>query len=179
MKFIYLIEMITTASDSIPTDNFPVNKFPLVTKKLKKKLKKVSVIRRPTLYTENLNLAKFHYTNWKHDKTPKVKILDYHYEGKPNEKKKTDHILGWNINYYINKKEAIDTIDDIDSFARMISANKLEKYKRIKYFFPDQADLIRRYKKEVIKNLKTKETNDWFYKKTSLDALEQKDKENF
>lgn len=179
MKLKDLIEMVVTTSDeSVVSLDKPYTKFPLVTKKIKKKLKKDNLIRRPIL-GEDLNLTKFHYKNWKHDKNPKVKILDYHYEGKPNEKVKTDHVLGWNVNGYENPKEAIDTIDDIDSFARMLSVNKLEKYKRVKYFFPKQAELLRRYKKEAIKNIKTKGKDEWFYKKTSLDALEQKDKENF
>ena len=177
MKFEELKEMVTLDGISGVAEKFPVYRFPLVTQNIKKKLKKRKKhLSNNFMINEGLNLVKFLYKNYKHDKHPQVMILDYHYKGKPNEKVPSDHILGWNVNSYKNKKEAIDSINDIDTFARMLSANKLEKYRRIKYFFPEQSKLIRRYKKEAIKGLREKDG--WFWKKTSLDTLEQKDKDN-
>ena len=173
MKFEEIVEMVSTDSAIGTGTEFPFYRFPLVTSHIDRMLKKK---KKKKVIKEDLNLTKFLYKNFKHDKHPQVMVLDYHYEGRPNEKKKSDHLLGWNVNGYANKKEAIDTINDIDSFARMLSADKLEKYRRIKYFFPEQAELIRRYKKEAIKGLREKDG--WFWKKTSLDTLEQKDKNN-
>ena len=177
MKFEDLKEMVSSGGIFGVGDEFPVYRFPLVTQSIKKKLKKKKkYLTNNHLMKEDLNLAKFMYKNYKHDKHPQVMILDYHYKGKPNERAPSDHVLGWNVNSYANKKEAVDSINDIDTFARMLSADKLEKYKRIKYFFPEQAELIRRYKKEAIKGLREKDG--WFWKKTSLDTLEKKDNSN-
>ena len=64
---------------------------------------------------------------------------------------KRSDVLGWNLNYFINKEYAEKAIDDIDSFARLLSGNnKLEKYERIKKLFPEQAAFIRRYNKVFI-----------------------------
>jgi hypothetical protein len=145
----------------------------LFSKPVKKRIKKLL---KKKLIFEDLNLVNFYYSNWKHDRFPKVKVLDYNYH-KENEKNKRKDLLGWNINYYKNKKEAIRTIDDIDSFARMISANNKEKYQRIKYFSPEQAKLIRRYNKNYIKMLRLKDG--FFWKKTDYKNLEEKHKNNF
>ena len=51
----------------------------------------------------------------------------------------------------------------------MLSANKEEKYKRIKYFFPEQAKFIRRYMRKHIKGLKVKDGILW--KKTDFNKL--------
>jgi hypothetical protein len=107
---------------------------------------------------EALELVKFHYSNWKHDKRPRVKVLDFRYPGRPGQKTygQRRDLLGWNINYFKNKRYARRAIDEIDSFARLLSANNKEKYRRIKYFFPQQAKYIRRYMRKHIKGLKRK-----------------------
>lgn len=143
---------------------------------IKNRIKKLIKKNNFLVFKEELNTAKFFYTNWKHDKFPQVKILDYHYT-KEGEKTPSDDLIGWNLNYYSNKEEAAKTIDDIDSFARLISADNKEKYNRIKYFFPEQEKLIRRYKKNNIKNIKEKDGLLW--KKTSLKNLEEKHKNNY
>lgn len=119
---------------------------------------------------------KFHYTNYKNNKNPKVKVLDFEYKGRKGQKTygQTDDILGYNINYFKNKKKARKSIEEIDSFARMLSANKKEKYSRMKDFYPESVKHIRRYKKEHIKNLKYKDG--WRWKKTDLNYLKKKDK---
>lgn len=172
MKISEILEMVTTANDNTA---LPAVNFNRTTKRLKKKKNKSDIMRMNFLMREDLNLAKFMYSNYKHDKHPQVMILDYNYT-KDGEKNNRKDVLGWNVNYYDNKKEAIDTINDIDSFARMLSANKQEKYKRMSYFFPEQSKLIRRYNKEHIKGIRQKDG--WFWKKTSLDTLENKDKDN-
>ena len=129
---------------------------------------------------EDAVLVKFKYDNFKQDPNPKVKVLDFEYPGQKGQKSygKRSDVLGFNVNYYENKKYAMRAIDEIDSFARLLSANKEEKYKRIKYFFPDALPLLRRYNKTYIKNLKTKNGEDWFFSKTEINDLINKDKEN-
>jgi len=107
---------------------------------------------------ESLQYIKFHYTNYKHDKRPKVKVLDHNYLGQINQKSygKRKDILGYNLNYVKNRKEAIKAIDDISNFGDMLSNNKEEKYRRIKYFFPEQSKFIRRYMKKHMKGIKEK-----------------------
>lgn len=145
-------------------------------KQIKNRIKKIIKKNSFLVFKEELNTAKFFYANWKNDKFPQVKILDYHYS-KEGEKNPSDDLIGWNLNYYSNKEEAAKTIDDIDSFARLISADNKEKYNRIKYFFPEQEKILRRYKKDKIKNLKEKDGLLW--KKTSLKNLEEKHKNNY
>jgi hypothetical protein len=115
---------------------------------------------------EDIPLVKFHYKNYKNDKNPEVLAFDNAYKGRKGQKNygEREDLLGWNLNYYKNKKEAEDTIRDIDDFASLLSKNKEEKYKRIKYFFPDQAKLIRRYQKNAIKFLRIKD-KDGLWKK--------------
>jgi len=93
---------------------------------------------------EDAVLVKFKYDNFKQDPNPKVKVLDFEYPGQKGQKSygKRSDVLGFNVNYYENKKYAMRAIDEIDSFARLLSANKEEKYKRIKYFFPDALPLL-------------------------------------
>lgn len=166
MKLKDIIEMVTTSNMS--GDELPAVMF----QKKKKKKKKFVELK------EELVNSKFYYTNWKHNKFPNVKILDFKYPGRIGEKNygKREDILGWNLNYYDNKEEAEKIIDDIDTFARMVSNNNLEKYKRIKYFFPEQSALLRRYKKSNIKYVKEKDGILW--KKTTLDNLEKKHQDN-
>lgn len=129
--------------------------------------------------TEELQYIKFAYKNYKNDKRPKVKVLDYKYKGIPGQKTygERDDLLGWNLNYIKNKKMAIKAIDDIDSFARALSANKEEKYRRIKYFFPEQAKLIRRYMRDHIKGMKVKDGILW--KKADYNSLIKFDKQSY
>ena len=105
MKFEELKEMVTLDGISGVAEKFPVYKFPLVTQNIKKKLKKrKNHLSNNFMMNESLNLVKFLYKNYKHDKHPQVMILDYHYKGKANEKVPSDHILGLNVNSYKNKK---------------------------------------------------------------------------
>lgn len=130
---------------------------------------------------ESLQFVKFTYDNYKEDKHPKVKVLDFKYKGQVGQKTygKRDDLLGWNLNYFSNKKYAQKAIDDIDSFARMLGANSgKEKYDRIKYFFPEQAKLIRRYMRKHIKNIKYK-LGKFFWKQTNFDDLIKFDKNSF
>ena len=112
---------------------------------------------------EVLQLVKFRYTNYKKDPTPEVKVLDTQYFGKIDQKtyRQRQDVLGWNINAYENKKEAEKTLDEIDDFARLLAADKKEKYQRVKLFFPEQAQLLRRYIKEKCKGLRVKEDGLW------------------
>jgi len=66
-------------------------------------------------------------------------------------------------------------LDEIDSFARMLSAKNKEKYKRIKDFYPEATKYIRRYNKDHIENLKSKQG--LFWKKSDFSSLSKKDKE--
>tara|TARA_Y100000310_G_C20681189_1_gene816045 strand:- start:772 stop:1173 length:402 start_codon:yes stop_codon:yes gene_type:complete len=129
---------------------------------------------------ESLELVKFHYDNWKHDKRPRVKVLDYKYPGQPHQKTygQRKDLLGWNLNYFTNKRYARRAIDEIDSFARLLSADNKEKYKRVKYFFPEQAKHLRRYMKKHIKGLKRKNFIG-LWRKTDYTDLIKRDKEKF
>jgi hypothetical protein len=112
-----------------------------------------------SLLLEDIPLVKFYYKNWKNDKYPEVMAFDTEYPGREGQKSYGERkdLLGWNLNYYKNKKEASDSINDINDFADLLSKNKEEKYKRIKYFFPEQSSLLRRYKKNSIKFLRVKD----------------------
>lgn len=117
--------------------------------------------------SEDLAYVKFKYSNFKNDPTPRVKALDFTYPGQEGQSTygERDDILGWNLNYYSNPKEAEKTIDDIESFAKLLGADKEEKYKRIKHLFPEQAKLIRRYMRKHTKGLKMYDNGLW--KKTT------------
>lgn len=136
---------------------------------------KLKQIIKEKLY-ENLQLVKFKYANFKNDPTPKVKVLDFEYLGKAGQKNygKRKDLLGFNINYFKNPNYAKQSIDKIDNFARMLSADKNEKYKRLIYFYPEVLKHIRRYNREHIKKLKTKGLI--FYKNTDYETLINKDK---
>jgi len=131
------------------------------------------------LLGEDLAYIKFKYSNYKHDPTPKVKALDFEYPGQPGQSTygQRDDVLGWNINYFKNKKYAKKAIDDIDSFAKLLGADKEEKYKRIKYFFPEQAKFIRRYMRKHIKGIKHKKGFLW--KNTNYSDLKDFNKTAF
>lgn len=129
---------------------------------------------------ESLQLIKFKYkSSQSHDPNPVCKILDFEYPGQKGQKSygKRSDLLGWNLNYYKNKKYAIKAIDDIDSFARMMWADKVERYKRMKDFFPEQMNLIRRYNKNNVRKLSKKKKIGWG--KTSYDELIRFDKEAY
>ncbi len=128
---------------------------------------------------EDLQLVKFKYANFKNDPTPKVKVLDYEYPGIVGQKTygTRKDLLGFNINYFKNPRYAKRAIDEIDGFARMLSADNKEKYSRLKYFYPEVAEYIRRYNREHISNLKRKGTV--FYRSTDYNTLIDKDKNSF
>ena len=139
---------------------------------------KLSYIIENKLY-ENLQLVKFKYANYKQDPHPKVKVLDFEYKGQKHQKNYGERkdLFGFNLNYFKNKKYASRAIDEIDSFARMLSADKQEKYRRLAYFYPEVLKHIRRYNREHITGLKGKEKV--FYKKTTFTGLINKDRESY
>ncbi len=128
---------------------------------------------------EDLNLVKFKYSNTDNDPSPKVKVLDFVYPGQKGQKTYGDRkdLLGFNLNYFKNKKYASKAIDEIDGFARLLSANKKEKWTRLKYFYPEVSQFVRRYQRQYINNLKHKKKFIW--KKTSYNKLIDYDKDNF
>jgi hypothetical protein len=129
--------------------------------------------------TEALQAVKFRYTNSRHDPVPEVKVLDTEYEGKKGQKTygQRKDVLGWNTNYFFNKKEAALAIDEIDSFARLLAADKKEKYNRVKTFFPEQAQYLRRYIKEKCKGVKIKHEGLW--KQTDWEEIRKLDDQSF
>ena len=128
---------------------------------------------------EDLNLVKFKYSNFKEDPTPQVKVLDFVYPGQKGQKTYGDRedLLGFNINYFKNKKYARKAIDEIDGFARLLSANKQEKWKRLKYFYPEVSKFVRRYNREHITNIKHKKRFVW--KGSTYNKMIDYDKDNF
>jgi len=115
------------------------------------------------ILNEGLHYVKFKYDNYNEDPRPRVKVLDFKYPGQPEQKTygQREDLLGWNLNYFSNKKEAKQAIDDIADFASLLAANKLEMYKRIKAFYPEQAKFIRRYQRDYVKGIKTKKGILW------------------
>ncbi len=126
-----------------------------------------------SLILENLQLVKFKYS--KTNSRPKVKVLDFEYPGMKFQKTYGERkdLLGFNLNYFKNKRIASKTIDKIDSEARKLSNSKKEKYKRLAYFYPEVLKHIRRYNRKHITGLKGK--NKIFYKKTTYNKLISKD----
>lgn len=123
---------------------------------------------------EELQLIKFKYNGKNRTiKKPKVKLFDPYYKGRPEQKTygQRNDLLGWSLSHVKNKKEAEKIIDDIMDFASMLSVDSKEAYKRIKYFYPKQAEFIRRYIRKHVKNLKSKEDNKW--KKSDFSSLER------
>lgn len=116
------------------------------------------------LLNEDLALIKFKYLNTKNNKYPRVKVLDFNYKGVKGQKTycQRHDVLGFNVNYFKDKKQGSLALDDIDSFARLLKADKKEKYQRIKDFYPDAIPYIRRYQKKFIKKLKIKKGLLWY-----------------
>lgn len=109
---------------------------------------------------EELELVKFRYPS-KHCKKPRVLILDPNYPGKVGEKHYGERldVLGVNIMYAhpSDRKRIQKALSEIDLFSDFLGADKLEKYRRLKDFAPDDLlPYIRRYKKEKMKNVKLK-----------------------
>jgi hypothetical protein len=128
---------------------------------------------------EDLQLVKFKYANFKKDPNPKVKVLDFEYPGRPGQKTygQRKDLLGFNLNYFKNSRYASRAIDEIDGFARLLSADKKEKYERLKYFYPDVLKFIRRYNRDHISGMKRK--GRIFYRSTDYEDLIKKDKDSF
>lgn len=128
---------------------------------------------------EDLQLVRFNYDNYNEDPKPRVKVLDFEYKGKPGQSTygQRKDLLGFNLNYFKNRRYAARAIDEIDGFARLLSADKREKYERLKYFYPEVLKFIRRYNREHIRNIKRK--SGIFYRKSNYDTLIQKDKDSF
>lgn len=133
---------------------------------------------------EALELIKFSYSNHSKDtaasKRPRVKVLDYNYPGRPGQKTygKRKDLLGWNISYIKNKRYARRAIDEIISFSKLLGADNKERYSRVRYFFPEQAKLLRRYQRKHVKNLKRKNIIG-LWQKTNFSELIKLDNENF
>lgn len=130
-------------------------------------------------YTEELDYIKFKYSNYKNDKTPQVKVLDFEYPGIKGQKTygQRKDILGWNINYVEggkkDRKEARDGIDDIADFTELLGGNSREKYERIVTMFPQAAEFLRRYMKQHITGAKRKTGIRW--KRADLEKLSNRD----
>lgn len=124
---------------------------------------------------EELEYIKFKYNNYKNDKNPRVKVLDFKYPGIKGQKTygQREDVLGWNINYVEGgkeaKKEAKDGIDDIADFTDLLGGNNREKYERIVTMFPQAAEFLRRYMKKHIVDLKHKPHKKW--KRVDMDKL--------
>jgi len=148
-------------------------------KKLETSIYFKKIIKSFSSLNENLAYVKFKYDNYKNDKVPRVKVLDTDYPGIKGQKTygSRKDMLGWNLNYFNNKRYAKRAIDDIESFAKLLSANKDEVYKRIKYFFPEQAKFIRRYMKKHIRGLKQKKGILW--RNTTYPNIKKFNKESF
>ena len=128
---------------------------------------------------EDLQLIKFKYSNYKHDPNPKVKVLDYDYPGQPHQKTygQRQDLFGFNLNYFKNKKYARKAIDEIDGFARLLSADNKEKWQRLSYFYPEVKKYIRRYKKKHVTDLKHKKGFAW--RRASYSKLKKSHEEAF
>lgn len=131
------------------------------------------------LLNEDLAYVKFKYDNYKNDPIPRVKVLDTEYPGIKGQKTygQRNDLLGWNLNYFKNKRYAKRAIDDIESFAKLLSADKGEVYKRIKYFFPEQAKFIRRYMRKHVKGLKHRKGV--FWRNTTYPEIKKFNREAF
>jgi hypothetical protein len=147
--------------------------------KNEKSRKGKSELVKKTKINEALQAVKFRYTNSKHDPVPEVKVLDTEYLGRPEQKTygKRKDVLGWNLNYFENKEDARLAIDEIDSFARLLAADKKEKYNRVKTFFPEQAQYLRRYIKEKCKGVKIKHEGLW--RNTDWEIIKNLDDQSF
>lgn len=132
-----------------------------------------------SIINEDLPTLKFHYSNYNNDPRPRVKALDLDYPGRKGQKTygKRKDILGWNLNYFKNSRYAARAIDDIDSFAKLLGADKKEKYERIKKLFPEQAKYLRRYMKKHVKGLKMKKG--WFWKSADYNDIDKENKVSF
>lgn len=123
---------------------------------------------------EGLTYIKFKYNNYKNDPTPKIKVLDFKYPGQEHQKTygQREDLLGWNLNYFKNRNYAKKAIDDITDFAKLLSNDKLEMYKRVKAFYPEQVKLIRRYNRKFIKGLKERKGILW--RRSDISDLEKR-----
>jgi hypothetical protein len=128
---------------------------------------------------ERLLYVKFKYDNFKQDPRPRVKVLDFEYPGQENQKSygQRKDLLGWNINYFSNKKQAREAIDDIADFARLLAANKLEMYQRIRDLFPEQAQYLRRYNRDFVKGIKERKGILW--RRADLNDLTKREPDIF
>jgi|WetSurMetagenome_2_1015567.scaffolds.fasta_scaffold30098_6 hypothetical protein len=140
---------------------------------------KNELVKKKTTLKEALQTIRFKYGNYKKDPMPEVKVLDTEYPGKAGQKTygQRKDVLGWNVNQFENKEEAKTSIDEIDSFARLIGASKKEKYERIKMFFPEQAKYLRRYIQEHIKGLRVKENGLW--RRATIEEIKKLDNDSF
>lgn len=109
---------------------------------------------------EELELIKFRYPS-RHCKKPRVLVLDANYPGRKGEKHYGERldVLGVNIMYAhpSDRKRIQKALSEIDLFSDFLGADKLERYRRLKDFAPeDLLPYIRRYKKHNMKNVKLK-----------------------
>jgi hypothetical protein len=105
-----------------------------------------------------MRTAKFSYEQYKNDPNPKILILDdnYRFNGRGKEIPNQHDILGYNINYFKNKKIDEKKIKEIYNLAEKAKKEKLDIYKEIKEKYPASLRYIRHYKKSAIKNFKEK-----------------------
>ena len=88
----------------------------------------------------------------------RILILDdnYRFNGRGKEVPNQHDILGYNINYFKNKKIDEKKIKEIYNLAEKAKKEKLDIYKEIKEKYPASLRYIRHYKKSAIKNFKEK-----------------------
>ena len=98
---------------------------------------------------EVFEIIKFKYNK----KTPKVKVLDFNYKG--------NDVLGWNLNYSKRKRYTQNSLDNTSNFSDLVGDDQKNKYDRIRNLFPEQKDLIRRYKRKKMENIKIKKGRKW------------------
>jgi hypothetical protein len=126
------------------------------------------------IINEDLTTVKFLYQNHHHDpKIKHVKVLDFHYEGRPFERNypNSDDILGIEI----DDDESIENIvDNSTSFSHMLDDNLLKTYRRMRDLSPDILPYVRRYKPHFIKGLK-KYTEDGLWKSAEVSDLDKEE----
>jgi len=166
-----LNEILTSAAACGQPQRMFIKRASEVFNKKKKKRKKKLI--------EDIVAVRFKYKNYKTDPRPYVMVLDPEYKGVEGQSTygKRNDLLGWNINYFKNREEAVNTINDITTFAKMLSSNNKETYERIKKFFPAQAEYIRRYNREYI--LAPKVRSGIFWKRFNIDSIKEINKDNF
>lgn len=135
-----------------------------------------------TNLNEELALIKFKYdAEGRHDRKPRVIVIDPHYPGKVGQSTYglRDDILGINLNYSDRKerKKIRAALSSIDLFSDFLNCGMKERYDRLKDFAPPKyLKYIRRYNRAHISHAKIK--RGFFYHKTFLTGKDDYFKNN-